>query len=276
MRFVKLRTKFYEFNGRFRYRLKPQDVWPVFIVGTGRCGTTLLFRILRSHPKINAYPTEANDLWHPSLFPYQKRTVESPPFFIDPHKFTSISLQSWSAKHRARILYTLGGFHYLEGPNKLLLICSAMISFLISEIFSLFPKAKIIHIYRSGPSVVASFFKKEHAKYSTLLPNKDSFMMQGAKYWNESVMAIENFTKNNIDAYDDRILEIRYEDLCEHQDHTIADIANFLNIDQQAFTFDFTQIRNMNYKVGNFLDDPQWAPLLEQMREGMDRKGYNR
>ena len=52
---------------------------PIAIVGTGRCGSTLLVRILESHPEIAAWPGEANELWHPNSYPWAQRAIDTPP-----------------------------------------------------------------------------------------------------------------------------------------------------------------------------------------------------
>ncbi len=56
----------------FGYRV--QD--PFFIIGTGRCGTTLLVKILKTHPGLSAFPGEANELWHPKLEPFMAKRRE--------------------------------------------------------------------------------------------------------------------------------------------------------------------------------------------------------
>src|SRR3990170_432882 len=64
---------------------------PIFIIGTGRCGTTLLVRILNSHPSLSGFPGEANELWHPMLEPYESSSFDIPPIEVDPKRFSDVS-----------------------------------------------------------------------------------------------------------------------------------------------------------------------------------------
>jgi hypothetical protein len=68
---------------------------PVFIIGSGRCGTSLFVRILSSHGRLFGFPGEANDLWHPKSYPFSKRSIETPPILENPKLFTQISLECW-------------------------------------------------------------------------------------------------------------------------------------------------------------------------------------
>ncbi len=44
---------------------------PIFVMGTGRCGSTLFSRVLESHEDILIYPTEANNLFYPKTYPFR-------------------------------------------------------------------------------------------------------------------------------------------------------------------------------------------------------------
>ena len=80
-------------------------VRPVFVVGTGRSGTTLLVKILKSHRDLVPYPSEANELWHPNLYPYDRRTIDAPPILFDPAEFTARSLAGERAIRRVGRLH---------------------------------------------------------------------------------------------------------------------------------------------------------------------------
>ena len=65
---------------------------PIFFVGCGRSGTTLLARILATNPEIAVYPYEGNELWHPGAFPWYRSHRETLPIWADPYGFTEASL----------------------------------------------------------------------------------------------------------------------------------------------------------------------------------------
>ena len=65
---------------------------PLFIIGTGRCGTILLVDILKSHPNLSAFPGEANELWHPALEPPEISNPDTPLIENDPKLYSGVSI----------------------------------------------------------------------------------------------------------------------------------------------------------------------------------------
>ena len=61
MKLIKLRHTGYRIVGSLAAALGYRTRSPVFIIGTGRCGTTLLVKILNSHPQLVGFPDEANE-----------------------------------------------------------------------------------------------------------------------------------------------------------------------------------------------------------------------
>lgn len=151
--------------GRMAARRGGGPTAPVFVIGTGRSGTTLLVQILHSHRDIRSYPTEANEIWHPAAYPYERRSLELPPILFDPAEFTRRSLEGWTPAREETIRQTFAGFVWLWGRRRRLLLKSAMVSFMIEPLLRVFPDAKFVHIFRSGPSVVSSLVLKEWGKY---------------------------------------------------------------------------------------------------------------
>src|SRR4030067_112120 len=84
---------------------------PIIIIGTGRCGTSLLVKILNSHPGISGFPGEANELWHPRLEPFESAAIDIPPIEVDPKRFCEVSVANWPPQHGERIRDTFIGFH---------------------------------------------------------------------------------------------------------------------------------------------------------------------
>lgn len=262
--------------GSLTAKINNKSLKPLFIIGTGRCGTSLLVRILKSNSGFTGFPQEANELWHPKLYPFKNRKVESPPIISDPREFTRISLLGWNSQHRKKISRIFHGYHLLTGKNKQLFIKSAMVSFLIPEIISIFPNAKFIHIYRNGPSVVSSLFKKEWQKYEKYFSSKEDLMKKCANYWNECILEIEKQKKDLSLVEKNSFFELSYEDLCNEPQKITNEIINFLSLSEfkDMFKFNFATIASQNYKVGNYKNDPAWIPLLEIMSDGLKLKEY--
>ena len=74
----------YRAIGRIPFAQKP--VRPVFVVGTGRCGSRIVRSLIASHPDFVSYQSEANDLWHPHSYNYHRRTIETPSMLFDPQE----------------------------------------------------------------------------------------------------------------------------------------------------------------------------------------------
>ena len=79
---------------------------PIFIIGTGRCGTSLLVRIPQSHKHLITFLREANNLWHPKSYPYGKKSVETLPILkVEPKEFSFDLSQVTSRNFKAGDCY---------------------------------------------------------------------------------------------------------------------------------------------------------------------------
>lgn len=260
--------------GQLLERLGHELQEPVFVIGTGRCGSSLLTRILRSHKQVVGFPGEANELWHPHTFPYYQRTIETPTIIEDPKRFSKASVSAWPTNHRRTIRRAFSAYHFLRGSPNTFFVKSAMISFLIPQIITIFPDARFIHIFRSGPHVVASLVKKEWHKHAEHFDNKVEFQAQCARYWTACIVEIEQKNQDLSLVQRKALLEISYETLCERPSFILDQIANFLDISAQEFEFDISRISNRNNKIGDYEENEAWAGSLDIMSKGMELKGY--
>ena len=251
---------------------KPRS--PVFIIGTGRCGSSLLVRILDSHTQLTGFPGEANELWHPKSYPFVKKSIDTPAIVENPKSFTDISIKNWPDNHEQKIQKLLDGYHIPKGVRQTLFVKSAMISFMIPKLLSIFPEAKFIHIYRNGPSVIESFLKKEWPKYSNYFHTKEEYRLHCAKYWSDCLLEIEKQKIELSLGQKGVLFEISYEKLCKSPLEVLGDLAGFLSVDLDKFNFDTTQIVSENYKVGDYAKNEKWVKLCKVMLPGMKLKGY--
>ncbi|MCG8571574.1 MAG: sulfotransferase [Spirochaetes bacterium] len=254
------------------FRLKD----PIVIIGTGRCGSTLLLKVLGSHKELIIYKGEGNEYWHPVSYPYAKRSIETPPYVVNPALFTQKSLEHWPKKHTDFVKKYFTGI-FFEKKNKFnekFVYKSVMITFMLPIVLKLFPGAKFIHIYRNGPSVVKSFLKKEWHKYQDYFNSEEEYMEACSQYWNTSVLEIEKQVKELKLSEKKQIIEMSYEDLCSDPQTQIDKIATFLGINPAKFDYDFSQISSTNFKVGDYKQDKEWINKLALMQEGMQLKGF--
>lgn len=247
---------------------------PYFIIGTGRCGTSLLVKVLDSHPRLCGFPGEANELWHPRLEPFEMASIDIPPIEIDPQRFSEISIESWPPKHGDTIRNIFMGFQLLTGPSRVFFSKSAMVSFMIRKILDIFPNAKFIHIYRYGPSVIESYFKKNFGKYSHYKYTDKDYRRYCAKYWNDCIMEIEDSKIKLSLEGKGQFFEFSYESFCEDPKNLLDRLAGFLHVPSEGFCFDTSKIASQNYKALDFTDDPDGKELLELMLPGLRLKGY--
>ena len=247
---------------------------PCFIIGTGRCGTTLLVDILKSHPSLACYPGEANELWHPMLEPFETTSLDMPPIEVDPRRFSEGSVGNWPPKHGQRIRDVFTGFQLITGKSKVFFAKSAMISFMLPKIIEIFPDARFIHIFRFGPSVLKSYFRKNFGKYSRYVFTERDYRAYCAQYWNACIWEIEQRKKDLSLETKGQFLEFSYESLCQNPRGVLNDVAEFLGVPSDRFRFDMSRISSQNYKVADFANNPEGAELLGLMSTGMKLKGY--
>lgn len=244
---------------------------PTFIIGTGRCGTTLLCNILKSGKQIIIFPTEANEFWHPYFYPYRPN-LPTPPILINPKIFSELSRITWIDGHEKKVLYAFSGYNFLFGAHKYLLIKSAMISFIIPDILEIFPRAKFIHIYRHGIPVVNSICKKEWKKYCKQV-TFDNFSLHAASYWNSCIMEIDRIDRELSLKTKGVLYELSYEDLCTNTDYEIRGIYKFIGCPVNTLHIDFPRIQNKNFKSSE-ITQQKYSELIGLMKEGLLLKGY--
>jgi hypothetical protein len=253
---------------------RSRAIRPIFIIGTGRCGTTLLVNILTSHPRLSGFPGEANELWHCKLEPFETTLLHIPPIEVDPKRFCEVSVANWPSNHSERIRDVFTGFHLITGPSKIFFTKSAMISFMIPRILEVFPDARFIHIYRFGPSVVESYFEKNFGKYSRFAFTKKDYRAYCAMYWNACILEIERQKRDLSLEPRGQFLELNYEGLCQNPREVLDRIAKFIGVTSAGFRFDISRISSQNHKIANYATDPERVELLELMSPAMRLKGY--
>jgi Sulfotransferase family len=249
---------------------------PIFVVGTGRCGSSLLLKIMTSHHQIAAYPDEANEIWHPHSYPFRDRKISTPAIIEDPARFTELSLANWPAGYNNYVRRLFRGYAARHSAGRRLLVKSAMISFMLPHLHALFPSAHFVHIYRYGPSVVASFLKKDWHKYKGYLPNEEAYRRHCAAYWNACIGEIDRAVAAQRLRDKGLYSEVSYEALCANPRQRLAELAKGLGLAPDGYNYDLAHVQDRNFKVGDVHDNLRWREALKLMGPGLTSKQYLR
>jgi hypothetical protein len=258
---------------------------PVFIIGSGRSGTTLLVNTLALHKDIATYPGEANDLWHPQAYPwrYSKLRASLPPMWVDPEEFSRLSLQHRSVSQTEMIRSVFGGFQFLMG-RKCFLNKSAMLTFMIPFIVKKFPDARFVHLIRDGRAVALSYAKKQHRKIEDNLSTYqekgfdypfEDVLVACAKSWKLQLEEVERQTKKLGFRERGMICEMKYEDFCRDPEDVLIQIAGFVGVDSAPFKrMPLSHIKTTNYKYRQERYKGLIQEISQLMEPALGQKGY--
>jgi len=269
--------------GRLWPRLFTEELRrPVFIVGCGRSGTTLVAGLLDTHPEVAVYPTEANDLWHPGAYPWRRTALDTAPFLVDPKGFTEASTAQWVDDDTHTLMGCFRAFqrfsHAAVFANK-----SAMLAFMIPRVLELFPRCRFIHVLRDGRPVACSYAKKQAEKQDLHrrvfeergeFYSMDELLLLAARTWSTQVEEILRRV-DQLALGSHRLLEVRYERLCSRPEHELQRIAAFLGIAPSAFDRSrVAKIRSRDDSYRSSLDSDQIAAITDATRHVRATTGY--
>ncbi len=216
-----------------------EPIEPFFIIGSGRSGTTLLRRILVAHPDVFIPPETyvlGNVIKNFSLLkrlPWSKIVTYSLAQFEYHHEFTLfetslrplvIELRQAPLESRS-LAYLLDRFyrHTAEQSgwprrsrwgDK-----TPRNSYWLDEIFSVFPRAKFIHLVRDGYDFVESAARMS-GRARRLNP------IEAAWYWRRSVRACREFGGRWPLAY----RELKYEALVVQPETEVQRLCEFIHL----------------------------------------------
>jgi hypothetical protein len=283
---------------------------PILIVGTGRCGSTVLHQILSYHaqvawlsrachtkphePRANRRAMRALDLPLPSR--YLRKLI----YPVEAYRFWDYYCPGFSEPCRdllkqdvtPRVKKTVRSVmaQMLTHKRQRLLIKITgwpRIGFL-KEIF---PDAKFIHVYRDGRAVVHSLLNVKwwsgwrgpanwrwgeltYAQREKWERYDRSFVALAAIEW-EILMSAQEEAKRKISS--DDLLEIRYEDLCQDPVKTFQMATGFGALEWSPrfeITVNGFSFRNTNYKWREHLSEAQQRVLNECLSDTLEKYGY--
>lgn len=264
------------------------DKSPIFIIGTGRSGTTLLRQMLNAHPRIHitheagfySYARHAPE--QVSVRDWLERYFQTYSFAylgLDPQvirkavpdplprreivlAYRAILKQKASQKGRVR----WGDKNPLDTHN-------------LAQIFADFPDARVVYIMRDPRPTTLSFNRMPFGTSSALF---------------NCLLCRVQF--DHIRPYLDRLLEVRLEDLIANPQQTLRGILNYLGEDWDDAVLDHVRhaatddVPPLPWFVGATAEkpdrarsegswqdglDPAWIRLIERLnRDAMARYGY--
>ena len=212
-----------------------------FIIGTQRSGTTLLRLLLNNHSEV-AIPTESTflmpflrkkfifNLKHLSM--YRKKTILQ-------YLLTNSQFAKWDineslleeVKEKDMNLIQFISFLYSSFASKYgKSLCGDKTPPFIRKLpilIKAYPEAKFIHIVRDGRDTFLSLRKKS-------APGASNVSL-GAFEWKYKLTLINKALK----GIENRLLEVRYEDLVNEPQQQLLNICEFLGVSYQEDMLDF-------------------------------------
>jgi omega-hydroxy-beta-dihydromenaquinone-9 sulfotransferase len=286
-------------------------VQPIIMIGTGRCGSTVLHRLLAKHPEVmwlsgfcDRYPTrpelnrravtaldypllgsvlggriqpgECYRFWDKHAYGFSEpcRDLVRGDVTARVKKQVHRALEPMLTARRHRLLLKITGWPRIGYLNEI------------------FPDARFIHIVRHGCAVASSLL---HVNFwrgwygpqgwrAGLLSPEDQAIWEGydrsftalaGLEWRIQMRAIEA-ARRNLDAR--RFCEVKYETFCQQPLDTCRRILQFAELPDSA-EFErqvrATPIRDMSNRWRDDLTPAQQEQLDELLREDLARYGYD-
>lgn len=208
----------------------------VFIVGSGRSGTTLLRN--KHHPQVGVTPElrffdsiMASKRKYKNLSSrgvkekiiqliFDKVSKSNDPLWKSVNlKSANLDEHIMNCKSWKEMFFVLAKFTSSRENPKILVEKTPLNIFFLEQILDFFPQAKIIHIFRDGREFCASAKKRNWSDRNINL----------IALWKESIRAFNKIQKK-YPLKEKSLLEIKYENLVENPKKVLSKIFSFLDI----------------------------------------------
>ena len=227
-------------SGGYPFYLQQESYRPFFIVGSGRCGTTLLRRLLQASPEIHIPPENwalAGCIrsfrryrwllsWNEMVdLLLGRHVMDSERWFDEPPADLRQRLLEMPREDRslADFLDTIYCYHgeqrnasFQRWGDKTPLNVNCM-----DAIMKVFPQARFVHPVRDGVDVAHSW--SELSKYRGEIE-------RAARRWKDAVTTARGFAER----HPNRIHEVRYESLCRAPEKILREVCQFIDLSYES------------------------------------------
>jgi hypothetical protein len=252
-------------HGAARYR-------PFFIIGSGRCGSTLLRAILEAHPDVHTPPDTPLGPVMREYRRYSRLPWNAVLRIVLGHYeygpnwdafelslrplFRELAAYPRDSRNLAALLDGVYRAHAAKHkPSATRWGDKATINtFALSGLRRVFPDLQVIHMIRDGRDVVRSYMRRSTQTLSW-----------AANLWLQSVRTAQGFGARHPGQY----LDIRYEELVRHPREKIQAVATFLDVG-----FDERMLRH--HELDLSLGDVRQLPTLEGARDPIHQTAIGR
>lgn len=277
------------------FKPAPEAQLPVFIVGTGRAGTTILGKLLALHKHI-LFLNEPKALWH---FAYGEEDIigsyssgKANLTLTDEHASFSTTKK---LKHAYSVMMKLT-------LSKQIVDKYPELVFRLSFVEKLLPNSKFIAIIRDGVDTCSSVEKwsQKNGVYNASL--SDDWWGRNSRKWKimieqespkhedlrahkEELMSLDNHQDraavewilsmralSSASISPEKLLVIRYENLCKTPGSSLTEILDFIDLDYDETVFSYG---NEVLKVSNEHESITLAPFVSKIfKETLVKMGY--
>ena len=283
---------------------------PIFIVGTGRCGSTIFHQVFSYHAQVawlsrvcdtKPHKPQANRRAMRALdLPFPSRYLRKLIYPVEAYRFWDYYCSGFSEPCRdllkqdvtpriKRTVRSVMAQMFTHKRQRLLIKITGWPR--IGFLQEIFPDARFIHVYRDGRAVVNSLLniyfwsgwrgpanwrwgELTRAQREKWEKYDRSFVALAAIEW-EILMSAQETAKQKISS--NSLLEIRYEDLCQEPVRLFRMATEFCDLEWSP-TFETTvrgfSLKNTNYKWQEHLSDAQQKVLNECLGDTLEKYGY--
>lgn len=295
---------------KLRTNMQPEVEKPLFLVGTGRCGSTALHRLLTRHSElawlshyIKQYPERptlnmlAMTLLDTPIVAAMTRRIARP---AEAYEFWDRYFRGFSSPCRDLLSEDVPPRGKMQLRKAMARTLTRRRGRLLAKITGwprigflkeVFPDAKFVHVHRDGRAVASSLLQMSwwggwggpgNWKWGDLTAeqrskwerHRKSFVVLAGIQW-EILMESFQRARTSVPATD--VLEVSYEELCRNKLENLRRIAEFANL---SWTADYERVVeafpfvNTNHKWREYLSDVQQRELEDALSDSLARYGY--